>query len=305
LRRVEDSVGIPDEDEAEAGSDFADEAPEFADESTGGDSDEYAGPSPSESDSDIGYAAEAATDDDLYEADQDQGADASHLDIADDAGSGAGYGFEAVVATSDFSGGDESGFDDDSGMTEDVDEYQMTDTTPEKLDYDDEASGGVVDDDYAEPAFDDDPEGDAAVTGFAEEANTSDGPAFAPDLADEDAGYGADYENPEDATDSSGSGGYADDDGDGYADSDGDGYADSSDAGYGDEDSDQEAVGFTFSQPEPEPEAEAEPEAEPEAEAEAESESDDDDDKSGRSGQVAKSALDEIFARAAQLKRRT
>lgn len=307
-------MASPNDDDVE----FADEAG-FADEAPGSDeSDE--GSALSAVDSHIDFAG-AAPDNDEYETDL-AGTDDLRQDLADDAGSEASYGFDAAAEAGSHntemgdSGvqrelGEDTGTDDDSD-----DAYQLPQdvaSADDDVSYAEESSSTDPDDDFY---------ADAPIPG---EESASDSIGFADDAAsgygDEIAsGYGEDVAS-----------GYGEDVASGYGEIEADGYGDpapaaeepladpgysDSDPGYSDSDADDgdepAAVGFGSVEDEDEDEAPAgvsfgsieDPVEAPDDESDEMSAPTKSVREPPKSGQISKNALDDIFSRAAEIRRK-
>jgi len=274
-------VGRPEEDEVE----FSEQAPNDSDEETlEGDATE---------ESQLDYAAEAPEEQDVYETDWSSAEDSGGF--AEDAGTEASYGFESASDTSRFSREvDEqvaSELADDLGDTGDdvyapAPELQEADESLEAALS--EVTQATSQDEGLYPPDGQETEGEA--TGFGE-------------IADEAAEYAAEDEATGFAEDEAT--GFAEDESTGFAEDEATGFADVEDHGAaGFAAVEDEAAGFAAVEPAAEDEgadyaAEEAPEAAvPAPEGRAASDA-------GRSGQVSKDALDAIFARAAEIKRKT
>ncbi len=278
---IEGSSAMAGEDQHhDPDADFAEDAG-FAEEAHG--ADEYADEHALDSGgSELDYAAEAP-DEDEYDATLGSGEDLSG-EFAAEAGDDASYGFDSVRATSRFEGdamGNE--LSEDAGQ-EGVDDYTLSAedaASASHLDYEDEAGGADAGYDEYEYAGSDSGED----VGFAEDAgaNAADGMAGFTPVEDEATGFASAEDEEPEVT----------------------GFASVEDeepevTGFASvEDEEPEVTGFASVEDE-EPAAPAEDEAPPaERTPEPEERSD-----GRRSGAVPKSALDAIFARAAEIKRK-
>ncbi len=263
--------------------------------------------------SELDYAAEAP-DEDEYEAGSLGGQDDLSGEFQAEAGDDASYGFESVRASSTFEG-DAMGAE----LAEDLgsDEHDDYALSPENaasashLDYGEEASGGGLEDDYETSGA---PEPGEDV-GFAEDAGSDASSGFSSsafaavdDEAVEASGF-ADVQDEEPAEAS----GFADEqpaEASGFADvqdeepAEASGFADVQDeepaeaSGFADvQDEEPAATGFSAEDDEPPPPSPARPQPAPRPSAPPA-------DDSRKSGSVPKNALDAIFARAAEIKRK-
>ncbi len=280
-----------------------------------------------------GFAAEAETNDHLYDPDL---SGSGVTDLAEDAGEGASYGFDNATATGSF---DRSKLKIDSDLIEavaptgDSDMYELPDSEDLGVSEDSYQEEANVDDSGAYPTY----EGEAEVDGFAEAADEGargfdgydDGGGSQPEGEGDYAEGEGDYAEGEGDTYAEGD--YAEGEGDAYAEGEGEGdyaegdYAEEGaevalhegEAGY--DEGHADAAGFSV---EDEPDAagfsvEDEPDV---AGFSVEEEVDDfaDDEApaesapapakekgSFRSGLVEKNAIDDMFARAAKIKKRT
>ena len=204
-----------------------------------------------------GFAAEAETNDHLYDPDLSESA---VTDLAEDAGDGASYGFDNATATGSF---DRSKLKIDSDLVEavaptgDSDMYELPDSEDLGVSEDSYQEEANVNDSGAYPTY----EGEAEVDGFAEDADEG---ARGFDAYDDGAGAegeGDTYAEGEGDT-------YAEGEGDTYAEGEGDTYAEGGDTYAEGGDTYAEGEGDTYA------EGEADTYAEGEADTYAEGEAD-------------------------------
>lgn len=262
---------------------------ELSEEVEGGSSEST--PVPTDSSVDLNYAGEAP-DVDPYEFNPEAAPNRDLSGFQDDAGADASYGFESASETARYTAEEveeelaEDANLNDSGEFTAVpggpadDDDELTDALPSDSGENIPVGGGAVDEAPAEDLY-----ASQADAGYAgDEYAAEDGGATAQD----------EYSGPD--------GGYVGEEA--YAD--GADYGDGAGAGFTMEE-EPAAGGFTVEE-EPAAEEAAPPEHRPTARMAPPSApldaGDDDEDRPNRPGQIAKNALDDIFARAAKLKKK-
>ena len=269
-------------------------------------------PLPTDSSADLRYAGEAP-DVDPYEFNPEAAPNRDLSGFQDDAGADASYGFEAASETARFSSkefqeveeelAEDANLNDSGEFTaaaagQGVDEGELTDALPSDSSENLALGGGAVAEEApAEDLYASHADGYAA----ADEGGYTGDEGYA--AADEgyaatDEGYAAADEGYAAADE----GGYAAAD-EGYAAAD-EGYAAADEGGYAAEAAVEEApTGFTVEE-EPAAAAEEPPERRPTTRMAPPAAAEEEEDRPNRPGQIARNALDDIFARAAKLKKK-